>query len=199
MARGYPPDFENAPGCLGATVDGEGEGAYTGGAENQADLDRRSESRREERTLIERILVPLDGSKMAETILPHVEYLARLTKAEVILLCIAVPLRIYTDHVVTYPVDERAQLEEAREYVESVAASLREKGLRAEAVARYGSAADEIVNFAQEADADLIAMSTHGRSGLGRWVFGSVAEKVLRASATPILLLKPDGQVEESY
>ncbi|MGQ9674977.1 MAG: universal stress protein [Chloroflexota bacterium] len=149
--------------------------------------------------MIRRILVPLDGSKMAERILPHVEYLARLTNAELTLLCIAVPLQIYTDHVVTYPVDERAQLDEAWEYVADVAASLRDRGLRAEAVARYGNAADEIVNFAQEAGADLIAMSTHGRSGLGRWVFGSVAEKVLRASSKPILLLKPDGSTENRY
>ncbi len=148
--------------------------------------------------MIRRILVPLDGSQLAEAILPHVEYLAKLSNAEVVVLCVAVPLRVYTDFVVTYPLDEQAQLAEAEEYVRSVAAALRDKGLRVEPVARFGNAADEILSLAQEAGVDLIAMSTHGRSGLGRWVFGSVADKVLRAAAKPILLLKPCGGVAGS-
>ena len=145
--------------------------------------------------MIRKILVPLDGSELAEAILPHVEYLARATNAELVVLCVAVPLRVYTDFIVTYPIDEQAQLAEAQEYIRGVAATLRERGLKVEAVARYGNAADEILSQAQEAGVDLIAMSTHGRSGLGRWVFGSVADKVLRAAAKPILLLKPCGGV----
>lgn len=138
-----------------------------------------------------KILVPLDGSGLAEAVLPHVERLAIADNAQVVLLAVVVPVRLYTDAAINYPIDEDQQVSEAEQYLKAVAARLGELGLRTESVVRYGGAADEILAFAKETGADLIAMSTHGRSGLGRWVFGSVADKVLRAARIPLLVFRP--------
>ena len=79
---------------------------------------------------------------------------------------------------------------DALEYLAPLAEELRRRGIRVRTQVRRGEPVDEIVDCAREVDADLIAMTTHGRSGLGRWLFGSVAEAVLRQAEIPVFLMR---------
>jgi nucleotide-binding universal stress UspA family protein len=135
---------------------------------------------------VERILVPLDGSILAETALPAACGLATREGATIILIRAA--------EVVGLPgVDtvkaQATAIREAEEYLARVVSRLADKGIdRVEAHVWYGPAAVSIVEAAQKTD--LIVMSTHGHSGLGRLVFGSVAESVLRGTRVPILIVR---------
>lgn len=156
-----------------------------------------------------RILVPLDGSELAERILPHVEKLARKFGATVILLQVTASAEMaLTDAtsaagivpgVGTIPVAvptldpfSRAEAErrEASEYLEGVARRLRVQGLNVEWECQTGPAAAVIVQRARQLGVELMALTTHGRGGLGRLVFGSVADTVLRTAPCPVLLVR---------
>lgn len=140
--------------------------------------------------MFKKILVPLDGSALAESILPQVTDLARLHDAEVVLLTVALA------HAFPGADPTEAQLHavrEAEKYLETMERELKGRKVRVSVVVRYGHAAEEILDHAAFAGIDLIAMSTHGRAGVRRWVLGSVAEKVLRASTTPLLLVRAPG------
>ena len=136
---------------------------------------------------MKRILVPLDGSACAENILPTVESLARNLKASVALLRVAYA---YTFPGVDPTDAEVKVVREAEEYVKRIEDRLKSNGLVADSHVRYGDAAAEILDHAAMKDIDLLAMSTHGRSGVGRWLLGSVTEKVLRHSPKPIFLVR---------
>lgn len=136
--------------------------------------------------MFKRILVPLDGSELAEGILPTIGELARIHGAEVVL------LRAALAHTIPGGDPTEAQVrvvEEAERYMAEVQREVRDRGVAASSVVRYGQAAEEILDHAATGTFDLIAMSTHGRSGIGRFILGSVAEKVLRGATTPVLLL----------
>ncbi len=148
-----------------------------------------------------RILVCLDGSALAEQILPYAtEQALRFDSRVTLLQVITTPSSVYmasaagelpqTGDMIAKEIQK--QDAEARTYLDSVAQSLREKGLDAEFVV-LGPAqpGNTIVKYAQDNAIDLICMATHGRSGLGRVVFGCVADRVLRESGLPILLIKP--------
>ena len=133
------------------------------------------------------ILVPLDGSKLAERILPEIEKMASCMRASIIL------LRVCRAHVFPGkdPTDAEVEvIRNAEEYLVSVAAALTAKGFDAQVHVRYGDVAEEILSHSRRNEIDLISMSTHGRSGLGRWLLGSVAEKIVRHSEKPVLLLR---------
>ena len=140
---------------------------------------------------INTVLVPLDGSALAEAALPRVVELAADSDTRVILLRAA--------HAATFPPGDvvSAQVkvvEEAERYLAEVASRLRTLGVQqVRCSVWYGAPAPAIVDAAGLNHADLIVMASHGRSGLGRVVMGSVAESVLRGTTTPILLLR-DGQ-----
>lgn len=134
-----------------------------------------------------RILVPLDGSSLAEGILPEVAELARLHGAEVML------LRVALAH--TCPGGEASEaqvhaVEEAEGHLAEVERRLVALGITVSRGVRCGDATEEILDHARARHADLIAMSTHGRRGIVRLMLGSVAEAVLRASPVPVLLLR---------
>jgi nucleotide-binding universal stress UspA family protein len=134
-----------------------------------------------------KILLPLDGSEVAQVALPHAVKMARMFKAEIILLRVA--------YAPPYPGSEpieaqRAVVAESDAYLKEVAASLQGQGLTPITSVRYGHAAEEIIAFASHADVSLIIMATHGRSGVGRWLLGSTAERVLRGTAVPVLLIR---------
>jgi nucleotide-binding universal stress UspA family protein len=149
------------------------------------------------------ILVPLDGSALAETVLPHAVRLAQATRRGLILLRV-IPLPGWTDPLaaaipttagayVTWETDIVA----ARDYLGSVVERLQITELPMQTMVLEGDPATVIVGYAQEhPEGLLLAMATHGRSGLGRWVFGSVAERVLHATPVPLLLVRPpqDGK-----
>lgn len=139
---------------------------------------------------MKRILVALDGSALAEAILPEVRELAKVLGAEVTL------LRVALTHVFpgVDPTEEQVRVvQEAEGYVEAVAKELRGEGVAARAVVRYGHAAAEITDHVAANRMDLVAMSTHGRSGLSRLVMGSVAEEVVRKAGVPVLLMRASG------
>lgn len=142
--------------------------------------------------MYKRALVPLDGSSVAEAIIPFIVDIAGPLDMEVVLLRVIEPIPPVviegSRHVEVEDVEGRRT--EAEEYLAPIAAKLRNKAVRIENRVRRGNPADEIVAAARETGADLIAMSTHGRGGLGRLVFGSVAQAVLRHVDTPVLLMR---------
>ncbi|MGE5618733.1 MAG: universal stress protein [Sphingomonadaceae bacterium] len=147
-----------------------------------------------------RILVPLDGSPLAEAALPHATAVARRFNASLILLQVVptLPTATTVDTVAGAGAEAVIALEAieateraAVEYLEEVARRPELAGLHVEVEVVRGRPAREIVRRARDGKADLIVMSTHGRSGLGRLVFGSVADEVLRDAGVPILLIRP--------
>jgi len=142
--------------------------------------------------MYKRALVPLDGSSVAETIIPFILDIAGPLDMEVVLLRVVEPIPPMviegSRHVEVEDVEARRT--DAEEYLAPIAVELRNKGVRVERRVRRGNPAEEIVAAARESGADLIAMSTHGRGGLGRLVFGSVAQAVLRHVDTPVFLMR---------
>jgi nucleotide-binding universal stress UspA family protein len=140
---------------------------------------------------LDRILVPLDGSPVAEIALECAVDLAHRATSMLDL------LRVAEAHVLPGmdPSDAQVRVvKEAEDYLASTAQRLREQGMKqVETSVWYGPAAESIAEAARVREADLIVMSSHGRSGLGRLVLGSVAESVLRSTATPILLIRAPG------
>jgi nucleotide-binding universal stress UspA family protein len=144
--------------------------------------------------LINHILIPLDGSDLSRLALPVGEELATKLKASMTLFQMAhivVPYDDATDNLRLYgrltdEVEDRVRAE-----MIALQAELKEKGLNVtQVVVTVGlSAAEQIIEVSKSAGADLVVMSTHGRSGLRRWVFGSVAERVLRHLEIPLLLV----------
>lgn len=143
-----------------------------------------------------RALIPLDGSPLAEAIVPFILEIARPLEMEVVLLRVVQPIPPQVIEGSTHFVveDIEARLGEAADYLAPLVADLAAKGVRGRPLVRRGEAATEIVAGATEAGADLIAMTTHGRSGLGRLLFGSVAEAVLRHSHVPVFLMRLSEQ-----
>jgi len=142
--------------------------------------------------MYKKILVPLDGSDLARKALDQAEQLAPLFGAEIILFQVVPFLPIYgSPEMVTPLIVDEKQRESAERYLNSLAETLRQKGLKVSASVKTGQqVAVEIIDFAKESGADLIIMSTHGRSGITRWVLGSIALKVLTRAETPILLIR---------
>lgn len=148
------------------------------------------------------ILVPLDGSKLAEGVLPHVEDLALRLNAEVLLLQVLdVPLKVVaasegvSGSVLTATEMQVEQTRKvAEEYLSALAEAWRAKDIRVTWETVEGRASTKIVEFAHARNATMIAMSTHGRSGLGQMVFGSVANQVLREAGIPMLLVRPGSK-----
>ena len=126
----------------------------------------------------QKILVPLDGSELAERALPYIKSIARLKKSNVILF--AVSLKLF--------VDRRDRL--FTSYLEVKAKELNEEGIKATTATSYGEVAEEIVKYADNNKIDLIAMATHGYSKAKKWMFGSTAQKVLYSTKIPVLLIK---------
>lgn len=142
------------------------------------------------------VIVPLDGSGLAEKVLPTVVALAKPLKLEVQL------IRVYTPAAETYIITDGVIAQstarfneniksEAETYLEGKVQALRPEGLdNVISTALVGDAATEIIDFAVRTENNLVAMSTHGRSGIRRWLLGSVAEKVVHHCQDPVLLLR---------
>ena len=154
------------------------------------------------------MLVPLDGSELAESVIPHVEALAKQRGAElvdVILLRVCEPPFISSAYPeASMPLRWKEHVEQdlarskrgAEQYLAGVEKRLMDAGLRVSSeviVGEYlaGNPADEIIDYANKNPPNLIVMTTHGRSGLRRWAYGNVADKVLLGSSSPIFLVRP--------
>ena len=142
--------------------------------------------------MYKKILVPLDGSPLAEKALDQAERLAKTFNSEIILFQVVHFMPIYGSPELVAPliVDERHK-EFAEKYLGELVKAIEGRGLKAKAIVKTGQqVAVEIIDFAKENGVDLIAMCTRGRSGISRWVLGSTAIKVVTRAETPILLLR---------
>jgi nucleotide-binding universal stress UspA family protein len=157
--------------------------------------------------MYERILIPLDGSKTGEAALPYVEELvSKLSpevKVEVTLFQVVSSLTHYVvageaSAPIPYTEKELEQIKKkAMDYLDKAGEALVSKGAMVRAKVGIGKASDEIIKTADEINADLVAMSTHGRSGLSRWAFGSVTDRVLRGGNVPVLIVRVRGEAKK--
>ena len=140
------------------------------------------------------VLMPLDGSKRAETILPHVEELARQSHAKVVFLEVLEPNAAMVTPYDMVPYIDAEALEqrkaEATTYLAGMVGEMREKGIDAKKVVEQGPIVRTILDVAERENADLIAMASHGRSGLARVFYGSVAAGVLQSADRPLLIVR---------
>jgi nucleotide-binding universal stress UspA family protein len=146
------------------------------------------------------ILVPLDGSERAETILPHVENLASHKQARVVFTRVVEPTRqsfVLDPHAPPKYEYDSAQGERAQEYLTQMVARFEDKGLSAGMVLMWGPPIDGIIRAADESSADLIAMSSQGRTGLAQVVYGSVAAGVLNRVTRPLLMVHEETSAEQ--
>jgi nucleotide-binding universal stress UspA family protein len=140
-----------------------------------------------------RILLPLDGSLVAEQALPCATAVAKALEAQIILF--RVPA-VYTSLSLAgegyMPLDSLMDTatEDAQDYLDGIASRLTAQGVKVSTALRIGGVANAIIEYAEENQIDLIAMCTHGRTGLARWALGSVADRVLRAGRIPLLLVR---------
>jgi nucleotide-binding universal stress UspA family protein len=143
-----------------------------------------------------KLLLTLDGSKVGEAGIPYaVELASRLGAKVVLLRVLGMSYGTFSstgEAFVAYYSEEQMEADKAlaKDYLENIAGQLKQKGVTVETQVKFGNAAEEIISLAGEIHADLVIMSTHGRSGIGRWVFGSVAEKVLYEGYTPLMLVR---------
>ena len=159
--------------------------------------------------MYQNVVVPLDGSSIAEQVLPHVKDLISGRTTRVHLISIAplspvgtgagAPLHLYP--LVISPADlelhaqERDRIEEElRNYLRGIAIELTEGNVKTQVEVRFGEPAEEILAYAEDVKANLIAMCTHGRTGLARWAYGSIAEKVMRHADCPVLLIRAKAE-----
>ena len=164
--------------------------------------------------MYQKILVPLDGSKLAECAIPHVEKIAEGCGAEqVILVSVTERVSGWTrapEVHELYRANERRGLQkagpevavtfgkqerQAKRYLSKIAEGLEAKGIKVRTEVLLGDPAEEIVASAERGDIGVIIMASHGRSGPSRWAHGSVTDKVLRASSVPVLMIKAPGCV----
>lgn len=145
------------------------------------------------------ILVPLDGSPLAEVALAHALVLARAHGAEVTLLNSISPMDevMVSEGEPVFLADLwKARQQAAQVYLESVSRRPEWREIATHRVVENSPAADAIVDHARKHAVDVIVMATHGRSGFRRWVFGSVAEKVVRGADRPVLLVRAPGAAD---
>ena len=156
--------------------------------------------------MYDRILLPLDGSEVAEAVEPHAMAMAKKFESEVILLQVVTPVsrrvaRMAPGQVTPATTAQigveaaheqvEAEMREATQYLSSVSGRSEAEGVATRTHVVKGDTAATILEYAKEADVSMICMSTHGRSGIGRTIFGSVADEVLRNSHLPVLLIRP--------
>lgn len=140
------------------------------------------------------ILVPVDGSKRAESILPHVENIALMSKAKVVFVQVIEPsaTMVTPYDMVPYYDTELAEkwITEAKTYLAGLQGEFRAKGIEAKVVVEQGPIVRTILDIAERENAELIAMASHGRTGLARVFYGSVAAGILQAADRPLLLVR---------
>ena len=149
--------------------------------------------------MLQKILVPLDGSQLAEQALPYAKSLAQKYDAELILLMVIPRLSLpvladpYGGVLYKYPSEKEMSehRQAAQDYLNDLQQSLQQENISVRIqVLENDSIADGIVDVASQEKADAIVKTTHGRSGLSRWVYGSVATKVLQEAPCPIFLVR---------
>lgn len=151
-----------------------------------------------------KIIVPLDGSELAECVLPHVEVVAKGCGNQEVTLVHVVPTPgkfwsytyLHKKHEQQFMSEDASEaMREARAYLDRIAQNTGIKGLNVKTDVFVGEPAEIIADYANKKEADLIVIATHGRSGVSRWTFGSVADRILRSSCVPVLMVRAPGCV----
>jgi nucleotide-binding universal stress UspA family protein len=144
-----------------------------------------------------RVIVPLDGSELAESVLPHLEAVASNCQITTVELVRVVP-PIELHYKAAVPIDAKQEkqinqeaLKEAENYLLKVKAGLNASRMEISIKVLPGEAAQQLVEYIEKSGADLLIIATHGRSGVSRWVWGSVADKLLRSSCIPVFIVRP--------
>lgn len=154
--------------------------------------------------MYQKILVPLDGSELAECALPHVEAIAHGCQVgDVILVRVVEPFQPprgkgYEGFFPEELKEEKRRFESeeraaAEEYLSKVAGQLSREGRGVQSQLLFGKAAESVADFAAKNGIDLIVIATHGRSGVSRWVWGSTADRILRSSCVPVMMVRAPG------
>jgi len=151
--------------------------------------------------MYKKIVVPLDGSELAECVFPHLETIAKGCQSpEVIVVRTVEPLTVpYGREVAQFTSLEQVEAFEthqkvdAEKYLKEVVARLKKNGVNARAEVVYGKAGESLGDYVTKNDVDLVIIATHGRSGVSRWVWGSVADRLLRSVSVPVLMVRAPG------
>ena len=144
--------------------------------------------------MYKKILVPLDGSNLAEAALPHAQALAKAEEAEIVILRVPdlpAPGFFSRNPALATKIVEDMEIE-TDEYLQEEVDKLSKEGIKVSSLMREGPVPETILAAADEIHADLIAMSTHGRTGMQRWLLGSVADKVVHHAHIPVMLIHPN-------
>jgi nucleotide-binding universal stress UspA family protein len=154
--------------------------------------------------MYQKVLVPLDGSELAEAALPQVKNLAAGGFiGEVILLSVVeidlMGIPSTRTGVINYPALVKTHFDKTQDYLEKIRSGLSTEGINVKAEAVEGKAAQMIVNYAEKNGVDLIVIASHGYSGMKRLMFGSVALRVLHDAHAPVLLIRPESCRQESF
>ena len=151
--------------------------------------------------MYKRILVPLDGSQLAECVLPHVESIAKgCGVEEVVLLRVTEPVHhscdldgcVNQETMSSIDADNKAA---AEKYLSQLTERTRYDGVSIKSEVMTGTPGETIADYATKNSIDLIAIATHGRSGISRWTWGSVADRILRSACVPVLMVRAPGCV----
>ena len=153
--------------------------------------------------MYKKIMVPLDGSKLAECVFPHLETIIKGCESpEVIVVQAVEPLSVpYGREVLQFTSLEQVkafethQKVEAEKYLKEIVARLEKTGVNVKADVIYGKAGESLSDYATKNDVDLVIIATHGRSGISRWVWGSVADRLVRSVCVPVLMVRAPGSV----
>lgn len=151
--------------------------------------------------MYKKIMVPLDGSKLAECVLPHLETLVKGCESPQVLFVravepITIPYGIEAAKITS--VEQLTAFEtrnklDAEKYLKEIVDRFRKAGVNAKAEVIFGKAAEALSNFASKNNIDLVVIASHGRSGISHWVWGSVAERLLRSLCVPVLMIRSPG------
>ncbi len=149
--------------------------------------------------MYKKIMVPLDGSELAECVLPHLEVFIKDYHVNNVVLVQVVEPRLTAVAVEFSPPAQELEKSDAdmkfsaQKYLDQMINRLKHEGTTLDSEILYGRVAEEIVDYAEKNDIDLILVATHGRSGISRWVRGSVTDKILRAANVPVLMVRAPG------
>jgi nucleotide-binding universal stress UspA family protein len=149
--------------------------------------------------MYKKIMVPLDGSELAECVLPHVDaFIEGFHVQHIVFVRVVEPAAVFYSG--DYPINPQVVKEmeitaqrNARDYLDQIVGRLKHKSIDIHAEVLVGNVAESLADFSAKKDFDLILIATHGRSGVNRWVRGSIADKVLRSSNIPVLMVRAPG------
>ena len=145
-----------------------------------------------------RILVPLDGSELAECVIPYVKWFTKVSQVnEIVFMRIVEPLHLLGGLESRFGPEEREHIEQdcinlANDYLEKVAGQFKRSAAKVTTEVLKGSPAETISEYVENNKVSLIIMATHGHSGVNRWIRGSVADRILHYAGVPVLLIRPD-------